>query len=162
MAVHDAVTWNAKIGVYAEHGYYELANCFFERMIYEENLKPDHITFVNMLAACSHSGLLEKGQIYFESMNSKYGLVPTLEHHTCMVGLFGRAGHFNGAEIVINGIPFSRDIAVWHTVLSACKKWGNVGLGKLAFGCATQLDVDHAASYVFMGDIYAAEGGMED
>ena len=159
--VKDVVSWNVLMAGYAQLGKHDIIFHSLDKMIVE-GVPPDTATFTIILNACSHSGLLEKGQIYFETMNSKYGLVPTLEHHTCMVGLFGRAGHFNGAEIIINGIPFLTDLAVWHTVLSACKKWGNVGLGKLAFGCATQLDVDHAASYVYMGDIYAADGGMED
>ena len=83
MTVHDAVTWNAKIGGYAEHGYYELANSFFERMIYEENLKPDHITFVNMLTACSHSGLIPESCYYFKLIN-QFCLVPTIEHYVCL------------------------------------------------------------------------------
>ena len=90
----------------------------------------------------------------FERMRADYGMIPTLEHYTCLVDLFGRAGHFENAVAVVEKMPTSDYLPVWTSLLGACQKWGNVELGRLAFEHAIRLDVKHVATYVCMRNIY--------
>ncbi|KAI5066600.1 hypothetical protein GOP47_0019224 [Adiantum capillus-veneris] len=155
------VSWNALIGAYAQQGHAEEAlDCF--QWMQREGISPDEITFVCVLNACSHSGLVDEGQTYFEIMSKKYGIKSNLEHHICMIDLFGRAGDFDKAMKVIKEMPSSDYWPVWSALLGACRKWGNVNLGRMAFEHAIQVDKREAAAYVCMANIYAAAGMHED
>ncbi|MCO5571576.1 hypothetical protein L7F22_025320 [Adiantum nelumboides] len=157
----DIFTWTALIGGYAQQGLAKKAlDCF--QWMQQEGISPDAVTFVNVLNACSHSGLVDEGQIFFDNMTEKYGIARNNEHYTCMVDLFGRARLFNKAMKVIRMMPSSDHPPVWFALLGACRKWGNVKLGRFAFERAVQLDQCDAAIYVLMSDIYAAAGMHED
>ena len=95
-------------------------------------------------------------------MSMGYGLVPDLEHHTCMVVAFGCSGHFDKAISVINAMPCAQFAAVWIALLGGCRKWGNVELGRLSYDNVIQLDHTNTAAYVLMGSIYTAAGMQED
>eukprot|EP00250_Pteridium_aquilinum_P014476 c22016_g2_i1 orf=39-506(+) len=122
----------------------------------------DAINFVYLPNSCSHLGLVNEGQIYFENMREKYGITPNMDHHTCMIDLFGRAGHLDKAVAVIIEMSISANLTLWTTLLSACRKWGNPKLGRLAFDHAIQLDEKDGAAYICMNNIYAAAGMQED
>ena len=128
----------------------------------DEGLSPDAITFLCVLNACSHSGLLDEAQMYFGRMNERYCIRPNLEHHTCMVVVFGYAGLFEKAISVIHTMPCSDYSSVWLALLAACRKWGNVKVGRFAFDHIIQLDDGCPTAYVFMADIYASSGLQED
>jgi pentatricopeptide repeat protein len=91
---------------------------------------------------------LKEAETYFEKISKKYGITPTSEHHTCMVVGFGCAGHFGKALSIIKSMPCFMEPSVWLRVLGSCKKWGNMKLGKLAFGQARQLDDDLSAAQI--------------
>eukprot|EP00246_Nothoceros_aenigmaticus_P010396 TRINITY_DN2687_c2_g1_i1.p1 TRINITY_DN2687_c2_g1~~TRINITY_DN2687_c2_g1_i1.p1 ORF type:complete len:349 (-),score=51.78 TRINITY_DN2687_c2_g1_i1:471-1484(-) len=150
----DIVAWSALIAGYAHQGEINLVLDMFKRMKHE-GIQPDGITFLGVLTACSNTGCVDGGQKYFESMIGDYGISATMEHYTCMVDLFGRAGHLAKAMEVVKAIPFHPDSAVWKCVLGACRKWKNVALGKQAFDCAVRLDNGDAATYVLMENIYS-------
>ncbi|MCO5583251.1 hypothetical protein L7F22_037160 [Adiantum nelumboides] len=134
----DEGTWNALIGGYAQQGLAVRALDRFHWM-QQEGTSPTAITFAAVLNACSHSGLVDEGQMLFDSMREKYGITPDEEHYTCMVDLFGRARHFDKAIGVIEMMPSSDYPSVWRALLGACRKWGNVELGRLAFKFAVEL-----------------------
>jgi pentatricopeptide repeat protein len=99
----------------------------------------------------------------FEKMNRRYGITPNLDHHTCMVDVFGRAGHFDMALSLIHDmLPFSNFLPLWHSLLGACKRWGNVKLGRFAFNRVMQVDNRDTAAYVLMANIYASAGMHKD
>eukprot|EP00250_Pteridium_aquilinum_P007006 c16806_g1_i1 orf=1-435(+) len=127
LPVRDAVSWNALIAGYCEQGHDEEALGCFEQMLHE-GLFPDGVTFSFILKACNSIGAAKKGQLYFETMNTPCGIVPSLEHHTCMVDLFGNAGQFDKAISIIEKVPPSDDYSAWFALLGSCKKWGNVKL----------------------------------
>ena len=83
---------------------------------------------------------MSEGQTYFETMITCYGIIPTLEHHTCMIDLFCRVGLFDKAVMVIQKMPLSDYPPAWFALLSACQKWGNMKLGNFAFKQALRLD----------------------
>jgi pentatricopeptide repeat protein len=156
----DLVAWNALLAGYAQLGRSETIFDALPKMI-GEGSEPDGFTFSILLNTCSHSGLLEGGQMYFEHMEPYYGVVPTLEHYTCMVDLFCRAGSFDKSIAVVKDMPFYADLTLWLTLLGACKKWGNVNLGFLAFDKAIRLDPKDASAYLLLHSIYKGAGMHE-
>ena len=127
-----------------------------------EGICPDDITLLCVVNACGHSGKLDEAQTYYENMSGKYGVIPKIEHHTCMVVISGFAGCFGKALSVIKTMPSLDDSSVWLALLVSCKKWRKVELARLAFDKAIQLDNHLAPAYVLMANIYAAVGMYED
>ena len=127
-----------------------------------EGLSPDHITFLSLLSACNHLGLLDEAQILFMNMTRQYGIIPNLEHYTCMMVVFGGLGYVDDAMLMMKVMPSSHDVAVWLALLSACRKWENVKLGRFAFSKVIELDNNLPAAYVLMANIYTAAGMQED
>lgn len=157
----NVVAWNALIAGYAQVGEENAALDLLGLMI-SHGIEPDLVTFTGVLNACSHSGLVEQGQMWFDAMSSCYGIVPTPEHRTCMVDLLGRAGHFDRLVCMIMVMPSSDYLPIWASLLGSCRSWGNVMLGKLAFEHAIRLDPGHAPAYVSMRNIYVAAGMLEE
>lgn len=156
----DFVTWNAMICGYAQHGLGEEALQIFEYMIVK-NVTPNHATFVSVLRACAHIGLVEKGWHYFGLMSSDYGLAPQLEHYSCMVDIMGRAGQVDEALSLINDMPFEPDDVIWRTLLSTCKIHGNVEVAEKVADSLLQLDPQDSSAYILLSNIYADAGMWE-
>ena len=128
----DIVAWNSLIGGYAQQGHgIEAIDCF-KRML-GKGLPPDSVTYLCVLNACCHSGLVDEAQMLFKDMSGKYGITPSLEHHTCMIHLLGRVGNLDEAQALIKEMPFSPDLIVWHSILGACRQSGNSGMAKEVF-----------------------------
>ncbi|KAK4338648.1 hypothetical protein RND71_043135 [Anisodus tanguticus] len=153
----DFVTWNAMVCGYAQHGLGEEALQIFEKMQLE-NVRPNHATFLAVLRACAHIGLVEKGLIHFNSMSNDYGLVPQLEHYSCMVDILGRAGQISDALKFIQDMPFEADDVIWRTLLSMCKMHGNVEVAEKAAKSLLQLDPEDSSSHILLSNIYADAG----
>lgn len=155
LPVHDITSWNALITGYAQLGKCEKVFSMFDEMV-EEGIRPDSITFVIVLSACSRLCLIEKCQEYFEAMSKGFGIVPMFEHHICMIDSLSRAGELERAVTIIKKMPFCPNIVIWHSILEACKNWGNLELGKQAFEQATTQNEKDAAAYALMSCIYAS------
>ena len=153
------VSWNAIITGYAMHGHANEALDLFEEM--KEKSLPDHITFVGVLAACSHGGLLDEGWMFFESMVRDYRIVPTIQHYTCMVDLLGHCGRLDEAYNLIMQMRAMPDSGVWGALLNSCKIHGNVELGEVALEKLIELDPDDSGNYVILSNIYAQAGKWE-
>ncbi|KAI5070756.1 hypothetical protein GOP47_0015099 [Adiantum capillus-veneris] len=154
LPVRDVVSWTSLISGYAQLGESEDVCCIFEKMV-GAAINPDPVTFIIVLDACGRKGLCDRSEMYYEAMSRWYGIAPTLAHHTGMVGLFCRAGRFEKATSMIQKIQSCPNSIIWHIVLDACRKWGNVGLGLQAFEHALHLDEKDAGVYVSMSRIYA-------
>jgi pentatricopeptide repeat protein len=155
------VSWNALIAAYAQHGQGEEAlNCLAGMQM--EGLHPNTVTFRCILNACSRSGLVTEGEIYFVSMMQQYGIVQDVDHHACMLDLFGRAGNFDRVMTMIRRIPYGDCLLFWDAILGACQKWINVELGRVAFEQAIELDRRNAPSYILMKNIYSAANLHQD
>ncbi|KAH7366424.1 hypothetical protein KP509_18G077400 [Ceratopteris richardii] len=155
----NVVSWSALISGFAQEGLWEDAVKCFQCML-EKGLTPNRVTFSSMLHACSHSGLVDEGLLYFANMAPMYGIVPDSEHYTCMVDLLGRAGHFEKATELIQRMPTFQYPALWSALLGACQKWGDVTVGKWAFEQAIQV-YDSDSPYLCMFNIYTAAGMHE-
>lgn len=153
------VSWNAMITGYAMHGHATEALELFEEM--KNETRPDHITFVGVLSSCSHSGLLDEGRNYFESMVRDYHIDPTVQHYTCMVDLLGHSGLLDEAYNLIRQMRVIPDSGVWGALMNSCKIHGDVDLAELALEKLIELDPDDAGNYVILSNIYAQAGKWE-
>ncbi|KAJ7541386.1 hypothetical protein O6H91_10G057200 [Diphasiastrum complanatum] len=155
MHERSVVSWNAMIAGSANQGFGKEALTLLEQMK-REGMKPNEVTYVSVLSACSHSGLLDEGRSVFDSMSKDDGVTPTVDHYACMVDLLGRAGYLAEAEDFINRMPIKPDLVVWTTLLSAARNHGHVEIGRRAFDCVMNLEPENASAFVQLSNIYAA------
>ncbi|XP_057812580.2 pentatricopeptide repeat-containing protein At3g24000, mitochondrial [Cryptomeria japonica] len=161
MPERDVVAWTTLIVGYAQHGLGREALELFEKM-QVAGVKPNHITFVGVLSACSHMGLVDEGWEYFNSMNGTYGIEPTVDHYACMVDILGRAGCLEEAEDLINQMPFEPNALVWRTLLGACRVHGNMELGKRAAECILKLEPEDDATYILLANMNSSIGNWDE
>ncbi|XP_030478807.2 pentatricopeptide repeat-containing protein At1g25360-like [Cannabis sativa] len=157
----DSVSWNALIAALAQHGRGRQALELFEQML-KEDIQPDRITFLTILSACSHSGLIKEGQHYFDSMLSTYGISPGEDHYARMIDLLCRAGNFSEARNLIDSMPFEPGVAVWESLLSGCRTHGNMDLGIEAAERLFELRPQHDGTYVLLSNMYANVGKWDN
>uniref|UniRef100_A0A5B7BVB7 Pentatricopeptide repeat-containing protein n=1 Tax=Davidia involucrata TaxID=16924 RepID=A0A5B7BVB7_DAVIN len=153
----DEVTYTSLISGYGMQGEGLAALKLFEEMK-RFQIKPDHVTMVAVLSACSHSGLVSQGQMLFEKMPSVYGITPRLEHYACIVDLFGRAGLLKKAKEVITRMPYRPSPAMWATLIGACRIHGNTEIGEWAAEKLLELRPENPGYYVLIANMYAAAG----
>ncbi|XP_057828703.2 pentatricopeptide repeat-containing protein At2g27610 [Cryptomeria japonica] len=161
MPERNVVSWNSMIAGYAQHGCGKEAIRLFEEML-QAGSEPSHVTFVSVLSACSHVGLVDEGNRYFNSMFGDHDIMPRAEHYACIVDLLSRAGRLNEAANVVKRMPFEPSALVWRTLLGACRIHGNLELGKHAAECILALEPEDTATYVLLSNIYAVLGRWED
>eukprot|EP00250_Pteridium_aquilinum_P001921 c12126_g2_i1 orf=3-404(+) len=130
--MRDIVSWNSLISGYAQLGETEEVFWVFDQLV-GGGVLPDPITFVIVLNACSRTCLVDRSEMYFDAMSKCYGIIPMFEHHSCVLDLLGRAGQLGKALAIIKNVPYCDNLVAWRTVLSACKNWGNVHVGREAF-----------------------------
>ncbi|KAF9620642.1 hypothetical protein IFM89_013668 [Coptis chinensis] len=153
----DMVSWMVMIARYGVHGRGKDAVELFERM-QSEGLKPDEFTFISLLMACSHSGLVGEGLKYFSEMRTKSYIEPKLEHYACMVDMLGRAGHLNHALNLLEEMPEKPDAGIWGALLSSCKTHGDVVLGQKVSEILLDLEPYKAENYVLVSNLFAKAG----
>jgi pentatricopeptide repeat protein len=161
MSKRDVISWNAMITGYGMHGHGEDALGLFNQM-QQRSIKPNHVTFVSILSACSHTGLVELGWQYFNCMSREYHIIPNTKHYACMVDLLGRAGQLDEAHELIKGMPLESDIGVWGALLGACRIHDNTQLGEYVAKQLYDLEPENAGYYVLISNIYAAAGRWDD
>lgn len=149
------ITWNAMIDGYGTHGLGKAALDLFDKM-QKGTVEPNDITFLCVISACSHSGLVDEGLRYFKSMKQDYGLVPSMDHYGAMVDLLGRAGRIKEAWDFIENMPISPGITVYGAMLGACKIHKNVELGEKAANELFELNPNEGGYHVLLANIYAS------
>ncbi|KAK9278526.1 hypothetical protein L1049_028094 [Liquidambar formosana] len=157
----DVISWNTMIAGYARHGFGKEALIIFESMK-TVGIKPDDITMVGVLSACSHTGLVDRGTEYFYSMTRDYGIKANAKHYTCMIDLLGRAGRLDDAQNLMGNMPFEPDAATWGALLGASRIHGNTELGEKAAKIIFEMEPDNAGMYVLLSNLYAASGRWGD
>ncbi|XP_044487883.1 pentatricopeptide repeat-containing protein At4g21065-like [Mangifera indica] len=154
-------SWSAMIQGLAIHGRGEEALSTFDKMI-EVGMEPNEVTFVGLLHACSHMGLVEDGRRYFASMTKDYGIVPQIEHYGCMVDLLSRAGLLQEAYEFIINMPIEPNGVVWGALLGGCRVHRNIDLAEEATRHLGLLDPLNDGYYVVLSNIYAEAERWED
>uniref|UniRef100_A0A2C9URD5 Pentacotripeptide-repeat region of PRORP domain-containing protein n=1 Tax=Manihot esculenta TaxID=3983 RepID=A0A2C9URD5_MANES len=157
MPSKTVVSWTTMIAGLALNGSFEEALNLFNRMI-ELEMKPNHITFLAILQACTHGGFLEKGWECFNMMTKVYKISPGLDHYSCMADLLGRKGKLKEALKFIQDMPVEPDAAIWSGLLSACKIHHNIEIGEYASQRLFEMEPYVSFPYVEMANIYASAG----
>lgn len=153
---HDVISWTVMIVALANYGHGEEALHLFQQMKLD-GVRPNEVTFVGVLTACSHAaGLVDEGWRHFESMSKEYGMEPTIVHYNCMVDILGRAGLLDEAEMLINTMPLEPDVTTWGALLGACKSRSNVEVAERAAEKCLTLEPGSAGVYVMLVNIYVA------
>ncbi|XP_065877507.1 pentatricopeptide repeat-containing protein At2g29760, chloroplastic [Euphorbia lathyris] len=150
----DVFVWSAMIAGLAMHGRGRAAIDLFMKME-EAQVKPNSITFTNLLCACSHTGLVDEGRMFFNQMESVYGVVPGTKHYACMVDILGRAGFLEEAVELIEKMPIAPTPSVWGALLGACRIHGNVELAEMASSRLLEIEPSNDGAYVLLSNIYA-------
>nr|KYP71683.1 Putative pentatricopeptide repeat-containing protein At3g23330 family [Cajanus cajan] len=157
----NVVCWTAMIAVCHQHGCGNEAIELFEEML-REGVVPEYITFVSVLSACSHTGKVDDGFKYFNSMANVHHIEPGLEHYACMADLLGRVGRLEEAWRFIESMPIEPDSSVWGALLGACGKHGNVEMGREVAEKLFKLEPDNPGNYVLLSNIYTRHGMLEE
>ncbi|XXG80063.1 hypothetical protein AAC387_Pa09g1011 [Persea americana] len=161
MQERTVVSWSVMIGGLAMHGRGEEALGLFSTMT-RMGLRPNSVTFIGLLHACSHMGLLDEGRRYFASMTRDYNIIPQIEHYGCMVDLLSRAGLLQEAHEFIKNMPIKPNGVVWGALLGGCRVHKNVEMGEEVIKHLLELDPLNDGYYVVLSNIYAEAERWED
>lgn len=164
MSKHDVNSWNAMILGLAMHGQGNAALEYFQSMIRTERLEPNSVTFVGVLSACNHNGMVDKGRKFFDMMITKFKIKPRLEHYGCLVDLLARAGLIDEALDFVLNMPIKPDLVIWRSLLDACCK-NNASI-ELSEEVARQVfeseGGDCSGAYVLLSKVYASASRWND
>lgn len=161
MIVHkDVISWGTVICGMAMNGHGKQAVELFSRMLVQ-GVKPDDVTFIGLLSACSHAGLVSEGMMFFKAMRDSYGIVPQMPHYGCMVDMYGRAGLFEEAEAFLRGMPVEAEGPIWGALLQACKIHGNEKMSEWIRGHLHGKSVG-VGTLALLSNLYASSERWDD
>ncbi|EPS60897.1 hypothetical protein M569_13903 [Genlisea aurea] len=161
MAARDVISWSTMIMGFAQNGYSRRALDLFDSMVKDSGIRPNRVTILGVLFACSHAGLVEEGRHLFESMKKLYGVDPTVEHYGCMIDLLGRAGKLDEAVKLVHEMKAAvageddAAVVIWRTLLSSCRLHPNPELAEYAAGNLLSSDPHDPGAYVLLSNVYA-------
>lgn len=161
MDAKNIVSWNEMIHGYAQNGDGDRGLELFEILL-STGEKPNNVTFIAVLTACSHSGMVDEGIKILDAMEKEHGVKPQVDHYTCVIDSLGRAGRLMEAEVLIGKMSCSDDPILWEVLLSACAVHGNSSLAKHAAEQLFRVDPMNSAPYVLLSNIYASLGRWND
>ncbi|XP_021756707.1 putative pentatricopeptide repeat-containing protein At1g03510 [Chenopodium quinoa] len=157
----DVVAWSSLISAYALHGEARKALDIFHEME-DAKVKPDGITLLGVLKACSHAGLADEAKGYISRMQEVYGVEITSDHYSCLVDVLSRAGKLYEAYDVLTKMPVKATAKAWGALLGACRTYGEVDLAEGAGRALFEIEPNNAANYVLLARIYASAGRYEE
>ncbi|KAH7848872.1 hypothetical protein Vadar_009505 [Vaccinium darrowii] len=157
----DVISWNSLISGYASNGYGEKTIKLFQELIVK-GVKPDEVTFVGVLSACSHSGLVDEGLNLFKSMTEEHFIEPLAEHYACMVSLLGRAGRLEEAFQMVREMKIEATAGIWGALLHACCVYGNLEIGHVATEKLSKLEPYKSSNYVLLSNLNADTGRWDE
>lgn len=160
MQEKNEISWTSLITGYGRHGHLEEAIALFEKME-DDGFKPNDVTFLSILFACSHTGNINSGWQFFNSMVSKYNIHPRTEHYSCVIDLLARGGQLKEAYDLACKMSVKPSTSVWGAMLGACRLYGNSSLGTIVAQHLFDLDPKNPVNYVVLANIYADAGLWE-
>lgn len=161
MSQKSAISWTSMMIGYGMHGRGSEALDIFDKMR-KAGFVPDDITFLVVLYACSHCGMVDQGLSYFDSMSADYGLTPRAEHYACAIDLLARSGRLDKAWRTVKDMPMEPTAVVWVALLSACRVHSNVELAEHALNKLVEMNAENDGSYTLISNIYATAGRWKD
>ncbi|CAN8240275.1 unnamed protein product [Cochlearia groenlandica] len=157
----NVVSWTSMIMGYAAHGETsEALECF--RKMRDSGVRPNNVTFVGVLTACVHGGLVEEGKDYFAMMKSEFELEPSLSHYGCIVDLLSRDGRLEEAKKVVEEMPMKPNVMVWGCLMGGCEKFGDVEMAEWVARHMVELEPWNDGVYVVLANVYAVREMWED
>ncbi|KAL4202940.1 hypothetical protein AMTRI_Chr02g266000 [Amborella trichopoda] len=159
MRERDIVTYNSIIAAHGMHGNTDHAFSLFNQME-RERVEPNKVTFLALLSACSHGGLVERGRVFFNSMTDDYGIKPEMEHYACMVDMLGRSGCLDVAWEFIKAMKIEPGIDVLGSLLGACRVYNRIDIAEKVSEKLFKMEQSDAGYYVLLSNIYAASGRL--
>ncbi|KAL3835244.1 hypothetical protein ACJIZ3_009980 [Penstemon smallii] len=154
-------SWTALIQGLASNGRGKTALEFYNLML-QENIKPNNVTFIGVLCACTHAGLVDEGRGYLVSMSKDFGIKPRIEHYGCVVDMLGRSGLIEAAYEFITNMPIKPNAVIWRTLLASCRVHKHVEIGEEAMKHLVRLEPAHSGDYILLSNLYASVGRVED
>ncbi|KAL8242128.1 hypothetical protein R6Q59_012430 [Mikania micrantha] len=151
----NVVLLNAMMSGFSRHGRSMEAMILFEKM-QQVGLQPNEVTYVSILSACGHMGLVREGKKYFDMMVKEHNLTPNVFHYSCMVDVLGRTGLIGEAKTLIDKMPFEATASIWGSLLSSCRVYNNVDLAEIAAKHLFEIEPDNAGNHILLSNIYAA------
>ncbi|EEC83802.1 hypothetical protein OsI_29727 [Oryza sativa Indica Group] len=161
MQERDVKAWTVMImgfGVNGQAG--EVISLF--RSMEEDGVVPNEVTFLAVLNACSHGGLVSEGKKFMESMVLQYGIFPNTEHYGCIIDLLGRAGRLDEAYELIASLSSQSDATAWRALLAACRVHGNANLGRMVQARLDNMDDYHPSDAILLSNTYALESRWDE
>ncbi|XP_011629220.2 putative pentatricopeptide repeat-containing protein At3g15930 [Amborella trichopoda] len=161
MKKRDKFTWTSMIMGLGVHGHAQEALNLFRKM-QRAGVRPDEITFIGLLCACTHAGMIEKGKELFSLMEKRYQISPNVVHYGCMVDLLGKMGHLKEAQELIETMPMKPNSKIWGTLLGACRVHKDIEIAEKAGRELVDLDPQNNAAYVLLSNLYASCNRWEE
>ncbi|KAJ0986038.1 hypothetical protein J5N97_004394 [Dioscorea zingiberensis] len=161
MMERDLIVWNAMISGLAMTGHGKISFGLFSQIV-KLGIQPNGNTFIGLLCSCTHSGLVEDGRRYFNTMTQVYSLTPRIEHYGCLIDLLGRAGMLGEARQLIKDMPMEANAVIWGALLAGCKIHRDSHLAEEVLKQLIELEPHNSGNYVLLSNIYSASGRWED
>ncbi|KAI4383536.1 hypothetical protein MLD38_009363 [Melastoma candidum] len=149
------VSWSVMIDGYGMHGHVDAAVALFDHMV-ESGIKPNDVTFMNLLSACAHSGSIEEGRFYFSAMKN-FGVPPKWEHYSCFIDMLSRSGNLDEAYSVINSMPYPVDASIWGALLNGCRIHQRTDMTQIIRRHLLEVNTDDTGYYTLLSNLYAEE-----
>lgn len=156
-SLRDLISWNGMIAAYAHHGCGRDAINLFEEM-QKVGFKPNDVTYVGLLSACSHAGLVDEGLKYFDELVRESSIDVREEHYACLVDLCGRAGKLKEAFDFINCLPTKPSACVWGALLAGCNVHRDSNIGNMAAKKLIEVEPENVGTYMLLSNIYSSSG----
>uniref|UniRef100_A0ACD5TIF4 Uncharacterized protein n=1 Tax=Avena sativa TaxID=4498 RepID=A0ACD5TIF4_AVESA len=150
----SSVPWNSMMFGYAQHGQAQTVHSLFNEMV-ELKVPLDHVTFVGLITACSHAGLVDEGSEILNAMETRYGVPLRMEHYACGIDMYGRAGQLDKAKELIDSMPVEPDAMVWMTLLGACRIHGNMELASEVASHLLVAEPRQHSTYILLSSMYS-------
>ncbi|KAI3468512.1 hypothetical protein Pfo_025175 [Paulownia fortunei] len=157
----SVAAWNSIISAYGFHNFGSKAIETFQELI-RSGIRPTNGSFTSLLSACSHTGLVDEGRMYYDHMCTKFKVQPAAEHHVCMVDMLGRSGRLHEAYDFIKNLPTQPEPGIWGALLSACSYHGDLEMGREVAEILFSLEPENVSYYVALCNMYVAAGGWEE
>lgn len=146
--------WNSAIEGLAVHGYAGGALAMFH-MMEKEEVKPNGVTFVSVLTACTHAGLIEDGRSIFQKMTCDFSIPPEIEHYGCMVDLLCKAGLLEEALDLMKNMRMEPNSVIWGALLGGCKLHKNLEIAEICVQKLMSLEPNNSGYYSLLINMYA-------
>lgn len=161
MSTRTLISWTSMITSFAQHGMTQQALHLFEDMRLA-GVRPNQITFVGVLSACSHAGMVDEALGYFEMMQKEYRIRPVMDHYACLIDMFVRLGRLDEAFDLIKTMNFEPSEFIWSNLVAGCRSHGNLELGFYAAEQLLKLKPKDAETYVLLLNMYLSAGRWKD